>query len=180
MSPRGRRRAIATGLLVLGILSLVGPALVPIGSEDTHDTRPDSFADRAELEERGTPIISYESLSDRGQEIYREALLAGGVYSVPTGQGIPALSYPDDSSRLVAIERPVDADLPPADEPRVGPTDNRQHVQRYEVMELNSGPPPLDSLSQLLRFVVGLIAVLSLGVGGYLSTLPAGRPRDSG
>lgn len=190
MSLKDRRRAIGTGLLVLGVLSLVVPALVPVGSEHVHDTSPTTTESGAELEDRGVPVLAYQDLSDRGQEVYREALLTGGVYSVPAGQGIQALDYSDSNSRLVAIERPVDAeDLPPADELRVGPVDDdlpedeqqrRQSVQRYDLLEINTGPPPLDAFSQLLRLVVGLLAVLSLGVGGYLSALPAGTRRDTG
>lgn len=190
MTLSDRRRAIGAGLLVLGVLSLVVPALVPLGSEHVHDTRPTTTESRAELEDRGVQVLVYEDLSDRGQEVYREALLTGGAYSVPSGQGIPALDYPDSNGRLVAIERPADAeDLPPADELRVGPVDEelpeeerqrRQNAQRYDLLEVNTGPPPLDAFSQLLRLAVGLLAVLSLGVGGYLSALPAGTRRDTG
>jgi len=190
MNLKDRRRAVGTGLLVLGVLSLVVPALVPVGSEHIHDTRPATDESRAELEDRGVPVLAYDDLSDRGQEVYREALLTGGAYSVPTGQGIQALDYRDTDSRFVAIKRPADAeDLPPADELRVGPVDEdlpederqrRQNAQRYDLMEVNTGPPSLDSAPQLLRLVVGLLAVLLLGVGGYLSALPAGRPRDAG
>jgi hypothetical protein len=190
MNPRDRRRAVGAGLLVLGVLSLVVPALVPVGSEHVHDTRPTTTESRAELEDRGVPVLAYDDLSDRGQAVYREALLTGGVYSVPPGQGIQALEYPDNDPKLVAIERPADAeDLPSPDELRVGPVDEdlpedeqqrRQDAQRYDLMEVNAGPPSLDSFPQLLRLAVGLLAVLSLGVGGYLSALPAGRPRDAG
>lgn len=189
MSPRDRRRAVGAGLLVLGVLSLVAPVFLPVGSELVHDTGPFTDENRAGLEERGVTVVAYESMSERGQELYREALLTDGRYSVPTGEGIPRLSYPDGDSRLVAVERPADdEDLPPSDELGSVPTEGdlpeeererRQTVQRYDLMELSTGTPPLDSLSQLLRLVAGLVAVVSLGAGGYLSALPATR-RDAG
>ena len=189
MTPSDRRRLVGIGLLVLGVLSLVVPALLPLGSEHVHDTRLTTTESRAELEDRGVQVLVYEDLSDRGREVYREALLTGGAHGVPSGQGIPALDYPDSNGRLVAIERPADTeDLPPPDELRVGPADEelpeeeqqrRQNAQRYDLLEVTTGPPPLDALSQLLRLAVGLLAALSLGVGGYLSALPVTR-RDAG
>ena len=92
------------------------------------------MADGSELRAEGYTVIEYENLSERGREIYEAALRSpGGAYTVPVGQGAPAFPYDgadglgdvngraafDERQRLtsVVIERPDDADLPPADEP---------------------------------------------------------------
>jgi hypothetical protein len=115
-------------LVVLGVGLLVAPALAPVQQYRIHETTPETPADRATLEERGVEVIAYENLSDRGQELYRETLRNGGRYAVPVGQGAPDFGYGTDDPAdgepesvrrrpgVVAIERPPDADLPPADE----------------------------------------------------------------
>jgi hypothetical protein len=179
---RGRRNEVGAGLLVVGVLLLVVPALVPVEPVLVHDTDPESFESPAELEQRGIEVLAYENLSERGQDIYRSALRTDGIHRVSPGEGAPAFSYPtrenpaDDQravSGLVAIERPADVALPPADEPR-GPVRGEagerdgQRAQQYELMETRKGPPPVGSLPQLLRLLAGALGVVSAGVGGYL------------
>ncbi|WP_246986782.1 hypothetical protein [Halorientalis marina] len=127
----GDRVTLAHALVAVGVVLLVVPALAPVQQYRVHDTRGGTTADRAELEESGIEVVAYENLSDRGQELYRETLENGGRYTVPIGQGAPDFDYGaedrDDGrgptgpsvrrSGTIAIERPPDADLPPADEP---------------------------------------------------------------
>jgi hypothetical protein len=183
MTLAGRRNRIGAGLLVLGVLLLVVPVLVPVEPALIHDTDPGSFESPEQLEQRGIEVIAYENLSERGQEIYRNALATSGVHRVSPGQGAPEFSYPTRGqlasgderavSGLVAIERPEDSTLPPADEPRgrIRGEEGQQsdeRAQQYELMETREGPPPLGSLSQLLRLLAGVLGVVSVGVGGYL------------
>jgi hypothetical protein len=184
MTLAGRRNRIGAGLLALGVLLLVIPVLVPVEPALIHDTDPGSFESPEQLEQRGIEVIAYENLSERGQEIYQNALTTSGTHRVSPGQGAPEFSYPTRAdlassgderavSGLVAIERPEDSNLPPADEPRGrvrGEEGERsdQRAQQYELMETREGPPPLGSLSQLLRLLAGVLGVVSIGVGGYL------------
>lgn len=75
---------------------------------------------------------------------------------------------------MIIIERPADTDLPPADEPDVGAREGdveederRQQVQRYDMMSTATEPPSLGSATQLLRLGAAVLAVVSLGLGGY-------------
>jgi hypothetical protein len=133
---RGEELADTAGtvLLVVGVVALLLPALFPVQQVLYHGTQADTMADGSELRAEGYTVIEYENLSERGQEIYVAALQSpDGAYTVPVGQGAPEFPYDgadglDDVSgraefekrqRLtsVVIERPDDADLPPADEP---------------------------------------------------------------
>jgi len=192
MKLTGRRNRVGAGLLALGVLLLVVPVFVPVDSALIHDTDLGSFESPEQLEQRGIEVIAYENLSERGQETYRNALATDGAYRVSSGQGAPEFSYPtraevaatDDDERavsgLVAIERPENNNLLPADEPRGrvrGEEGERtdQQAQRYELMETRTGPPPIDSLSQLLRLLAGVLGVVSVGLGGYLLASLDGR-----
>jgi len=100
-------------------------------------------------------------------------------------------AYENDNrsaTRPLVIERPEDDNaLPPADEPaeaarnRAEDDDNnetddgqtagerrRQIVLRYDAIETSTEQPPLGSIEQLSRLLAALLAVVSLGVGGYL------------
>ncbi|WP_265111562.1 hypothetical protein [Halosolutus halophilus] len=184
-----RRNQLGTALVVLALLLFTVPALFPVQAELSHDTTAVTFDGREQLEEQGIEIIHYGNLSDRGQELYVETLETGGEYRVPPSQGAPEFDYltgaerqqvreedPEGRHGVVAIERPEDADIPPADEPfdRV-PEENdeeaephREQVKRYDLMEISKGPPPLGATPQLVRLVAALLAVLSFGIGGYL------------
>lgn len=123
--------AISRVLLGVGIVALVVPALIPVQPLLYHDTEPGAPVNRTQLEAEGVTVIPYENLSERGKELYEQALRTRGAYGVPRGEGAPDFDYPEgrdpadqDSDRPgrprfegVAIERPNDTTLPEADEP---------------------------------------------------------------
>jgi hypothetical protein len=185
------RHTIGAALVVLGTVLLVLPAFFPVQPTLIHDTRPNTFDGPAEFAQEGIEVIHYESLSERGQELYVRTLESGGEYHVAPGEGAPDFEYLTSNERteafeegqnerpgVVVIERPDDADLPPADEPfgRTAPdeevSDRQQQTNRYDMMETATEPPGLGSVPQLLRLGAALIAILSLGVGGYLRAQP--------
>jgi hypothetical protein len=131
---------LARGLVALGIVMLVVPALVPVQPILFHETRAGTTANGTQLEANGVDVIAYENLSERGQELYVAALRNGGSYTVPQGSGASDFEYAsaaadrgDGSVRrfagTIAIERPPDADLPPADEP-VGAAERERRRQQ--------------------------------------------------
>lgn len=82
---------------------------------------------------------------------------------------------------IVVIERPEDdSSLPPADEhyferddrsedgAQTNESQRREMVLRYDEMRTSTEQPPLGATAQLLRLGAVLLAVISLGVGGYL------------
>ena len=187
-----RRNTLGTALVVLAVVLFVVPAVFPVQPVLSHDTDRSTRDSPSELREQGVPIIAYENLSERGQELYVETLRNDGEYRVPKGEGAPEFDYLTDAERReafrndnesavrsVVIERPEDdSDLPPADEFSVGPGDEeelsgeererRETMRRYDAMRTTTEQPPLDSPPQLLRLGAALLAVISLGVGGYL------------
>ena len=189
-----RRNTLGTALVVLAVVLLVVPAVFPVQPVLIHDTDRTTRDSPSELREQGVPVVAYENLSERGQELYVETLRNDGEYRVPKGEGAPEFDYLTDAERReafrndnesavrsVVIERPEDdSDLPPADEFGVGPGDEeeeelsgdeqerRETMRRYDAMRTTTEQPPLDSPPQLLRLGAALLAVISLGVGGYL------------
>ena len=189
-----RRNVVGTALVALAIVLFVVPALFPVQAVLVHDTRDRVEGSPSELRDEGHEVIAYENLSERGQELYVETLRNDGEYRVPKGEGAPEFDYLTDAERReafrndnesavrsVVIERPEDdSDLPPADEFGVGPGDEeeeelsgdeqerRETMRRYDAMRTTTEQPPLDSPPQLLRLGAALLAVISLGVGGYL------------
>lgn len=183
---------IGTALVVLGVVLFVGLALFPVQPVLVHDTGPNTFDSPDELREEGVEIISYGSLSERGQALYVRTLEAGGTHQVAPGEGAPDFGYltreelaaawdrnQNPRPGRVVIERPAEADLPPADEPfdrGTAEQDQRdqrqQQVQRYDLIQTSTEPPSLGSVPQLLRLAAALLAVCSLGIGGYLRSLP--------
>ncbi|MFB6227118.1 MAG: hypothetical protein ABEH88_00770 [Halobacteriales archaeon] len=184
-----RRNTIGAALVALAVVLFVIPAFFPVQAMLVHDTGATQPGEPELIREDGYEIVSYENLSDRGQELYVQTLENGGEYSVTQGQGAPDFSYPTSAERDAAfenesLERPGaivivrpedDAALPPSDErdfgpPRDGETDEerRERNLRYDAMETRTEQPSLGALPQLLRLLAGLLAVISLGVGGYL------------
>jgi hypothetical protein len=186
-----RRNTVGTALVVLAIVLFVVPAVFPVQPMLTHDTGRSTSAPPAELRQQGVPIVAYENLTDRGQEIYVETLEANGEYRVPADEGAPAFVYPTDAERRAAfesdnmtaagevvIERPEDDEnLPRAEEyyfpDQEGMNDTeaqqrREQAMRYDLMVTSTGQPPLGSTPQLLRLGAVMLAVVFLGVGGYL------------
>ncbi|WP_436907353.1 hypothetical protein [Halosimplex marinum] len=187
-----RRNTIGTALVVLAAVLFTVPAVFPVQAMLLHDTGSYATGPPEELRQEGHEIIAYGNLSERGQELYRKALENDGEYRVPVGEGAPEFSYLNQTERRqayendnasavqpVVIERPEEGgDLPPADEPdfRPPPGENvseeeRQRAEatlRYDAMRTETSEPPLGATPQLLRLASVLLAVLSLGVGGYL------------
>ena len=189
MISMNRRNTLGTALVALAIVLFVIPAFFPVQAVLIHETGATQPGEPDLIREDGYEIVAYENLSDRGQELYVQTLENDGKYSVSQGQGAPDFSYPTSAERDAAfenetIERPGgivivrpedDAALPPADERAFGPSregeteeERRERHLRYDAMETRTEQPSLGSLSQLLRLLAGLLAVISLGVGGYL------------
>lgn len=210
------RRITPGGVLVaLGIVLLMGPALFPVQPVLYHDTGERTMGNATELEEEGITVVSYENLSERGQELYVASLRADGEYSVPVGEGASDFEYPTSgelaavedyrqrrSMTRIAIERPPDADLPPADEPvefaeervrdereqkgehegertetpgtETGPTvaEMRQQIARYDLMSTRTDRPPLTAAPNLVRLLSTLLGIAAIGAGGYLRSWP--------
>jgi len=186
-----RRNTVGTALVVLAIVLFVVPAVFPVQPMLTHDTGRSTGAPPAELRQQGVPIVAYDNLTDRGQEIYVETLEANGEYRVPVDEGASAFVYPTAAERQeafesenmtaageIAIERPEDdGNLPRAEEyyypDQEGMNDTeaqqrREQAMRYDLMVTSTGQPPLGSTPQLLRLGAVMLAVVFLGVGGYL------------
>ena len=188
-----RRNTLGTALVVLAVVLFVGPAVFPVQPVLTHDTDRTTRDSPSELREQGIPVVAYENLSERGKEVY-VAALEGEDYRVGQDAGAPDFRYPTSAERreafeadnvsgtgMVVIERPEDDSvLPPPDERFFGPREEeeaeseeeleerRQQVLRYDAMVTATDQPPLGSTRQLLRLGAVMLAVVSLGTGGYL------------
>lgn len=188
-----RRNRIGALLVGVALLLFVIPAFVPVQPMLTHNTEYSVSLGPDRLQEEGFEIVQYGNLSDRGQELYVRTLERGGEYQVGQGAGAPDFDYPTDQERIdgagdgsatrpgaVAIERPADdSHLPPADErtfggPREGEnqTEFRDRVSRYDAIRTGTEQPPLGAPAQLSRLFAALLAVVSLGTGGYLLSSP--------
>ena len=188
-----RRNTLGTALVVLAVVLFIGPAVFPVQPVLIHDTDRTTRDSPSELREQGIPVVAYENLSERGQEVY-VAALEGEDYRVGQDAGAPDFRYPTSAERreafeadnvsgtgMVVIERPEDdSELPPPDERFFGPREEeeaeseeeleerRQQVLRYDAMVTATDQPPLGSTRQLLRLGAVMLAVVSLGTGGYL------------
>jgi hypothetical protein len=192
-----RRNTLGTALVVLAVVLFVVPAVFPVQPVLIHDTDRSTRDSPSELREQGVPVVAYENLSERGQEAY-VAALEREDYRVGQDAGAPDFRYPTSAERreafeadnmsgtgMVVIERPEDdSDLPPADErffgareeeeaendeqPEERREERRERVLRYDAMMTATGQPPLGSTRQLLRLGAVMLAVVSLGTGGYL------------
>ncbi|MDS0281331.1 hypothetical protein [Haloarcula onubensis] len=134
----------STVLVVVGVVALLGPALVPVQQVLYHEVGAGTTMNGSQLEAEGYTVVGYENLSERGQEIYVAALESPDrEYTVPVGEGAPEFPYDGaveadrredyrTYQRLtgIVVERPDDADLPPPAEP-VGRIDY-QREQRDE------------------------------------------------
>ena len=192
-----RRNTLGTALVVLAVVLFVVPAVFPVQPVLSHDTDRSTRDSPSELREQGVPVVAYENLSERGQEAYAAALERED-YRVGRDAGAPDFRYPTSAERreafeadnmsaagMVVIERPEDdSDLPPADErfsgareeeeakndeqPEERREERRERVLRYDAMMTATDQPPLGSTRQLLRLGAVMLAVVSLGTGGYL------------
>lgn len=196
-----RLETLGTVLVVAGVAALLVPALFPVQQVLYHETRVGETGNESQLEQQGYTVVAYENLSARGQELYVEALRVEGPHTVPVGEGAAAFPYRTQASlrdiedyerrrtlTSIVIERPPDADLPPADEPvemveyeaeererspNQSEIERRQRqTARYDVMQVRRGMPPLTASSNLLRLGVIAFGVVAVGVGGYLRASP--------
>jgi len=187
-----RRNTVGTALVVLAVVLFTVPAFFPVQPMLTHDTGETAPAPPDELRQQGYEIVAYENLSERGQELYVTTLENDGEYRVAVGEGAAEFGYLTDSEVRasyengtepgVVVERPADASaLPPADERFYGypggeeeelnesqMEQRRQTIERYDAMSTRIEEPPLGATPQLIRLAAVLLAVLALGVGGYL------------
>ena len=192
-----RRNTLGTALVVLAVVLFVVPAVFPVQPVLIHDTDRSTRDSPSELREQGVPVVAYENLSERGKEVY-VAALEREDYRVGQDAGAPDFRYPTSAERreafeadnmsgtgMVVIERPEDdSELPPPDErffgareeeeaendeqPEERREERRERVLRYDAMMTATGQPPLGSTRQLLRLGAVMLAVVSLGTGGYL------------
>jgi hypothetical protein len=178
-----RRNTVGTALVGLAVLLFVLPALFPVQAVLVHDARPSTDANESQLEARGATVIDYGNLSERGQELYVATLESSRDYRVPAGEGAPEFNYTADSAAIqgdrefapnvVVIDRAGAEGLPPAyeygqSERAQDANPERQQIRRYDMMVTRAGQPPLGSTTQLLRLGSVLLAVVALGIGGYL------------
>ncbi|MHB9287533.1 hypothetical protein ACKVMT_10915 [Halobacteriales archaeon Cl-PHB] len=178
------RKRIGAGLVVLAVCLFTLPALFPVQTVLMHDTTAVTFDGQEQIEAEGVEIVSYGNLSTYGQELYVNALENDGKYSVPPGEGAEDFEYLTGSERRaafgetnhrpasIAIDRANVRDIPVADEPfahevGTGLDEHGQKVQRYDMMQTTVERPSLSEPRQLVRLVGLLLAVLSLGIGGY-------------
>lgn len=125
------RSRIAAALLVVGTLLLVAPAVAPVQPFLSHEVQGAITDDPAVLRDRGIDVIAYENLSERGKTLYERTLRNGGSLQVPVGSGAADFEYrldpetereaasrPGFDPRMIAIERPADADFPTLDDRR--------------------------------------------------------------
>lgn len=197
-----RRETLGVALVGLGVVLLIAPSLAPVQPVLFHDTNEGVTGNASELEEQGLTVVAYENLSDRGQELYVETLRNGGRLTVPMDAGAAEFPYPTQQElsnvsdyrersamSTIVIERPDDADLPPADErlhaaeyghdKEEGETpseseieERRQQIARYDSMSTRTDSPALSGSQHLLRLLSLVASVLSLGIGGYLLSSP--------
>jgi hypothetical protein len=184
-----RRNTLGTTLVALAAVLFVVPAFFPVQPMLLHDTGSTVPGEPEMIRDDGYEIVAYGNLSDRGQDLYVQALENGGEYAVSQGEGAPDFAYPTDAERRAAyrngtsvrpgsivIRRPADdAGLPPADERAFGPRregetdeERRERALRYDAMDTRTEQPDLGAPTQLARLVAALLAVVSMGVGGYL------------
>ena len=184
-----RRNTLGTALVVLAAVLFVVPAFFPVQAALVHNTGASQPGEPELIREDGYDIVAYENLSERGQELYVKTLENGGEHSVTQGNGAPDFEYPTSAERgatfengsldrpgaIVVVRPEDDDDLPRADErpfgpPREGETEKerRERHLRYDAMDTRTEQPSLGALPQLLRLFAALLAVVSLGVGGYL------------
>lgn len=189
-------------LLVVGVVLLIAPALLPIQPVLVHDTGKGSVENASVISERGYTIVAYENLSERGQQLYVQTLRNGGEYSVPVGDGAPEFTYPTpgelgeirdyrerETLETIVIERPMNGELPPPDEPLhaaehvkeryernnwTAPSEAeiRREIGRYDLMTTRTSSPPLQEPTSLARIVAAGLGVIAIGTGGYLGSKP--------
>jgi len=134
-----------------------------------------------------TPIVEYENLSERGQEIYRATLENDGRYWTPIGEGASDFEYSANTTvkndtvsgsgfeggrvPTIIIERPEDdAFLPPIDEP---------YEEKYDWMATSTQEPPIMSGKHNRKLGSISFAIITLISGVYVYTT-RDKTRDKG
>lgn len=154
----------AVVLVGVGLAGIVTPLAFPPDDVYKHDTskafgEPDNRTMvQNMLDSENATVIAYPDVSDRGQQIYRDALATGPAENYRTDRPAPDWSY--DDTWYVIIERPNGTDLPPADE--------ATGDFRYDMMGVGTGSPPYTSIPWVVRLVATAIGVVCLTAGGYL------------
>ena len=189
-----RRDLLATASIMVGLLLILAPAFFPIHPVLYHDTTRSVSGNETVLEQHGFEVVAYENLSDRGKELYVGALENDGEYIVPLGTGASEYPYPTPGMlaeaenvtaytqlEAVAIERPADSNLPPADERAYIMDDGgedaadeqrRQLTLRYDAMTTRTDRPPQTAIASILRLLAVCIGIITVGVGGYRRIRP--------
>ncbi|WP_323674424.1 hypothetical protein [Halorubellus sp. PRR65] len=128
------------------------------------------FEDVADARAQNFTVRYYENLTERGQELYVNALENAGTYAVPVGEGASDYAYPSDAelpesdaaalrASTVVVVRPENASLPSADE---GSPD-----VRLDMMQTQTASPPLSSSAYLPNYLAALAGVVALAVAGH-------------
>lgn len=180
-----RRTRVGVALVLVGLLSFGLTLAFPVEPVRVHDTSGSMYANESTAEEMGYPVVAYENLSDRGQELYAKTLENGGTYRVPAGQGASDFAYPTDgevrhagarvgsdqtSNVEVLIQRPADdGHLPPSDEvTRPGADMNESTQLRYDLLTARTTTPPIGSGAHAPRLLGLVLGILAPTAGGYL------------
>ncbi|WP_164471794.1 hypothetical protein [Halosimplex salinum] len=165
-------------LVALGVVLLAAAAVVPVDAVRWHDTsveQPDFAEGNAtELRSDGYEIVAYETLSERGRELYVATLENGGQYRVSPNEGADDFDYRTRAELLgdanvsgldagramqVVVERPNGtAELPPADE--------ESPDARYDAVLTKTAPPPLLSVGRAHQLALALAGLGCFGYGG--------------
>jgi hypothetical protein len=180
-----KRSKIGIGLIGLGLVLMGLTLAFPVEPVLIHDTSEPWEFNKSKSEELGYRVVSYENLSDRGQELYVRTLEADGRYKTSVDEGAKDWEYPtkgeqrapgviaeNDQTTNVAviIERPEnDSHLPPASGgDDSGESANDTDYRRYDKMETVQRTPPIGSGAHIPRLLGLLLSVASLTGGGYL------------
>jgi len=159
---------------VLGIALIAAPVVAPPSNELVHDTRVSWNYTVEEAANNSYAVYQYANLSERAQSLYTSALRNGGRYTVPAGGGATEFQYPTeeqaeqftsdqnaDLSRVsVAIVRPSDSSLPPANE--------RTGSEQIDVMTTWEKELEIGSGAYIPQFVALFLGVCLLAIAGYL------------
>ena len=167
-----RRTQVAVALALLAIPLLGMPAILPVDPVLVHNTGDTTKANNTSaLQQYHYGVYDASNLSERGREIYRNALQTEDAYRVPVGQGAPEFQYPtrEAVSNLsqtnitaalrmssVALVRSPDDGLPPADE--------AEGAREFETLSTYTAEPEMGSgayVHHILGLALGMVALVS-------------------
>lgn len=163
-----RRTQVALVLALFAVPLLGMPAIAPVDPVLEHNTGAATKSNNTTQQlQYSYAVYDYENLSERAQTLYVEALEAGGTYYAPVGEGAPEFQYPaveairahqNNTTKMirmqsVAIVRPENASLPPANE--------MDGADEIEVMNTFRTDPEIGSgayVHHILGLLLGLVA----------------------